>query len=157
MAETHRPIKIDYWRKRVTFRQDYDYERNSCSAVSQYRKLPWDNDGRWPFYLFFKDKRSWKYIRKYKIDRVAHRISEGWKKIMLILFILSKISELVGRYIGTDFEWIYWLKIGLLLSSNQLKKFEMCINSNFDFSCLGNNGIDKFIQTEYILFVLIEC
>ncbi|RZB30147.1 MAG: hypothetical protein SRB1_02427 [Desulfobacteraceae bacterium Eth-SRB1] len=27
-------------------------------------------------YLFFKDKRSWKYIRKYKVDRVAHRISE---------------------------------------------------------------------------------
>lgn len=28
-------------------------------------------------YLFFKDKRVWKYIRKYKIDRVAHRISEA--------------------------------------------------------------------------------
>ena len=27
-------------------------------------------------YLFFKDKRSWKYIRQYKIDRLAHRISE---------------------------------------------------------------------------------
>ena len=27
-------------------------------------------------YLFFKDKRSWKYIRKYKIDKLAHRISE---------------------------------------------------------------------------------
>lgn len=29
-------------------------------------------------YLFFKDKRSWKYIRKYKIDKVAHKISEFW-------------------------------------------------------------------------------
>jgi len=27
-------------------------------------------------YLFFKDKRSWQYIRRYKIDRLAHRISE---------------------------------------------------------------------------------
>ena len=32
-------------------------------------------------YLFFKDKRSWKYIRKFKIDRVAHRISETWNWI----------------------------------------------------------------------------
>ncbi|MDO9566915.1 MAG: polysaccharide deacetylase family protein, partial [Candidatus Desulfaltia sp.] len=33
-------------------------------------------------YLFFKDKRSWKYLRKYKIDRVAHKISEtlNWIK-----------------------------------------------------------------------------
>jgi len=29
-------------------------------------------------YLFFKDKRSWKYIRRYKIDKVAHRMSEFW-------------------------------------------------------------------------------
>lgn len=27
-------------------------------------------------YLFFKDKRTWRYIRKYKLDRVAHRMSE---------------------------------------------------------------------------------
>jgi hypothetical protein len=27
-------------------------------------------------YLFFKDKRAWKYIRKHKIDKVGHRISE---------------------------------------------------------------------------------
>ena len=27
-------------------------------------------------YLFFKDKRVWKYLRKYKIDRVAHWISD---------------------------------------------------------------------------------
>jgi peptidoglycan/xylan/chitin deacetylase (PgdA/CDA1 family) len=27
-------------------------------------------------YLFFKDKRSWRYIREYKLDRVAHRLSE---------------------------------------------------------------------------------
>lgn len=32
-------------------------------------------------YLLFKDKRAWKYIRKYKIDRVAHRISEAWNWI----------------------------------------------------------------------------
>ncbi|MDO9565608.1 MAG: polysaccharide deacetylase family protein [Candidatus Desulfaltia sp.] len=32
-------------------------------------------------YLFFKDKRSWKYIRKYKIDRLAHRISETLNRI----------------------------------------------------------------------------
>lgn len=32
-------------------------------------------------YLFFKDKRSWKYIRKYKVDRVAHRISEALNRI----------------------------------------------------------------------------
>jgi hypothetical protein len=27
-------------------------------------------------YLFFKDKRSWQYIRRYKLDRLFHRISE---------------------------------------------------------------------------------
>ncbi|MBW2003242.1 MAG: polysaccharide deacetylase family protein [Deltaproteobacteria bacterium] len=32
-------------------------------------------------YLFFKDKRSWKYIRKYKIDRLAHRVSETLNRI----------------------------------------------------------------------------
>ncbi|MDI6687932.1 MAG: polysaccharide deacetylase family protein [Desulfobacterales bacterium] len=32
-------------------------------------------------YLFFKDKRAWKYIRKYKVDKVAHRISETLNKI----------------------------------------------------------------------------
>ena len=32
-------------------------------------------------YLFFKDKRSWKYIRKYRLDRVVHRISETLNKI----------------------------------------------------------------------------
>ena len=32
-------------------------------------------------YLFFKDKRSWKYIRRYKIDRLAHRISETLDRI----------------------------------------------------------------------------
>ena len=33
-------------------------------------------------YLFFKDKRSWKYIRKYRIDKVAHHISDAlnWVK-----------------------------------------------------------------------------
>ena len=32
-------------------------------------------------YLFFKDKRSWKYIRKYKVDKLAHRISETLDRI----------------------------------------------------------------------------
>ena len=32
-------------------------------------------------YLFFKDRRTWKYIRKYKIDRVAHHISETWNRV----------------------------------------------------------------------------
>ena len=32
-------------------------------------------------YLFFKDKRSWKYIRKYKVDKLAHRISEALNRI----------------------------------------------------------------------------
>jgi hypothetical protein len=34
-----------------------------------------------PMYLFFKDKRSWKYIRRYKVDRLAHRISETVNRI----------------------------------------------------------------------------
>lgn len=32
-------------------------------------------------YLFFKDKRSWKYIRKHKVDKLAHRISETLNRI----------------------------------------------------------------------------
>jgi len=32
-------------------------------------------------YLFFKDKRSWKYIRQYKLDRVTHWLSETWNDI----------------------------------------------------------------------------
>ena len=32
-------------------------------------------------YLFFKDKRSWKYIRKYKVDKLGHKISELWNFI----------------------------------------------------------------------------
>lgn len=32
-------------------------------------------------YLSFKDRRSWKYIRKYKLDRVVHRISEAYNRI----------------------------------------------------------------------------
>jgi len=32
-------------------------------------------------YLFFKDKRSWKYIRKYRIDKVVHRISETLNRV----------------------------------------------------------------------------
>jgi len=32
-------------------------------------------------YLFFKDRRSWKYIRKYKLDKVAHWLSETWDNL----------------------------------------------------------------------------
>ncbi len=32
-------------------------------------------------YLSFKDRRSWKYIRKYKLDRVVHRMSEAYNRI----------------------------------------------------------------------------
>lgn len=32
-------------------------------------------------YLFFKDKRSWRYIREYKLDRVAHRLSEALDRL----------------------------------------------------------------------------
>jgi hypothetical protein len=27
-------------------------------------------------YLFFKDKKSWRYIREYRLDRLAHKLSE---------------------------------------------------------------------------------
>jgi len=33
-------------------------------------------------YLFFKDKPSWKYIRRYRLDHLAHHISEAWNKIL---------------------------------------------------------------------------
>lgn len=32
-------------------------------------------------YLFFKDKPSWKYIRRYHMDKLAHRLSETWNRI----------------------------------------------------------------------------
>ena len=32
-------------------------------------------------YLFFKDKRSWKYIRRYRLDKVAHKVSENFDRI----------------------------------------------------------------------------
>ncbi len=32
-------------------------------------------------YLFFKDRQSWKYIRKYKLDKVAHWLSETWDQV----------------------------------------------------------------------------
>ncbi len=32
-------------------------------------------------YLFFKDRRSWKYVRKYKLDKVAHWLSETWDQV----------------------------------------------------------------------------
>jgi peptidoglycan/xylan/chitin deacetylase (PgdA/CDA1 family) len=32
-------------------------------------------------YLFFKDRRSWKYIREYNLDKLAHKVSESWDKI----------------------------------------------------------------------------
>ena len=32
-------------------------------------------------YLFLKDKKSWRYIRKYRLDRVAHRLSETYDRL----------------------------------------------------------------------------
>lgn len=32
-------------------------------------------------YLFFKDKKSWKYIREYSLDRLAHKISETYDRL----------------------------------------------------------------------------
>ncbi|MEE8350462.1 MAG: polysaccharide deacetylase family protein, partial [Acidobacteriota bacterium] len=32
-------------------------------------------------YLFFKDKKSWRYIRKFKLDRVGHRVSETYDRL----------------------------------------------------------------------------
>jgi len=32
-------------------------------------------------YLFFKDKKSWVYIRKYHLDKVVHRVSEAYDRI----------------------------------------------------------------------------
>jgi peptidoglycan/xylan/chitin deacetylase (PgdA/CDA1 family) len=32
-------------------------------------------------YLFFKDKKSWRYIRKFKLDRVGHRVSEAYDQL----------------------------------------------------------------------------
>ncbi len=32
-------------------------------------------------YLFFKDKKSWRYIRKYGLDKVAHRLSETYDRL----------------------------------------------------------------------------
>jgi peptidoglycan/xylan/chitin deacetylase (PgdA/CDA1 family) len=32
-------------------------------------------------YLFFKDKPSWEYVRRYRLDRLAHHISEAWNQI----------------------------------------------------------------------------
>lgn len=33
-------------------------------------------------YLFFKDKPSWKYIRKHGVDKLAHRISETLNRVL---------------------------------------------------------------------------
>ena len=32
-------------------------------------------------YLFFKDKPSWEYVRRYGLDHIAHKLSEAWNKI----------------------------------------------------------------------------
>jgi hypothetical protein len=32
-------------------------------------------------YLFFKDKKSWKYIREYSLDKLAHKLSEAYDRI----------------------------------------------------------------------------
>jgi hypothetical protein len=31
-------------------------------------------------YLYFKDKQSWKYIRRYGLDHIAHQLSEAWNR-----------------------------------------------------------------------------
>lgn len=35
-------------------------------------------------YLFFKDKPSWKYLRRYKFDRLAHHLSQFWNRMTRI-------------------------------------------------------------------------
>lgn len=32
-------------------------------------------------YLFFKDKKSWKYIREYRLDKLVHRLSEAFDRM----------------------------------------------------------------------------
>jgi peptidoglycan/xylan/chitin deacetylase (PgdA/CDA1 family) len=32
-------------------------------------------------YLFFKDRKSWKYIREYSLDKAAHKLSEAYERI----------------------------------------------------------------------------
>jgi hypothetical protein len=36
-------------------------------------------------YLFFKDRKSWKYIREYSLDKVAHKVSETYDNIRGII------------------------------------------------------------------------
>ncbi len=61
---------------------------NQHSGLSGIGRIQIDDDDHNIFltkiskaYLFFKDKRVWKYLRKYKVDRVAHRISEALNRI----------------------------------------------------------------------------
>lgn len=61
---------------------------NRRAAVNGIGRIQIDDDDNNIFltkisgmYLFFKDKRSWKYIRRYKIDKVVHRMLETWNSI----------------------------------------------------------------------------
>ena len=56
---------------------------NRSAAVDGIGRIQVDDDDHNIFltkisrtYLFFKDRRSWKYVRKYKLDKVAHWLSE---------------------------------------------------------------------------------
>ena len=58
---------------------------NRRAAVAGIGRIQVDDDDHNIFltkisrtYLFFKDRRSWKYIRKYKFDKVVHWLSETW-------------------------------------------------------------------------------
>ena len=69
----------------AVFTQCPTYQRRTLAGIG---RIQVDDDDHNIFltkisniYLFFKDKRSWKYIRKYRIDRLAHRISETWNRI----------------------------------------------------------------------------
>jgi hypothetical protein len=66
------------------FTQTPTYRRPTLSGIG---RIQIDDDGNIfitkisKIYLFFKDKRSWKYIRKYTIDKLAHRISKTLDRI----------------------------------------------------------------------------
>lgn len=32
-------------------------------------------------YLFFKDKKSWKYVREYSLDKAVHKMSKAWDRL----------------------------------------------------------------------------
>ena len=61
---------------------------NRSAAVDGIGRIQIDDDDHNIFitkisktYLLFKDRRSWKYIRKHKLDKVGHWISETWDQV----------------------------------------------------------------------------